>query len=159
MKVRAISALALCLSISAKASEKEIMCLAENIYHESRSQSIYGQIAVGHVTMNRVESRMFPNTVCEVVTQGEKKPSPRSGELVPVKNRCQFSWYCDGLKEEILEENAWHDAFMVAATVYTRDRDTTGGSMWYHADYVRPYWANSYLEIMRVDDHIFYTHR
>jgi spore germination cell wall hydrolase CwlJ-like protein len=46
-----------------------LMCMALNIYHEAKNQSMLGQIAVGQVVMNRVEDRRFPNTVCEVVKQ------------------------------------------------------------------------------------------
>ena len=48
-----------------------LMCMAINIYHEARNESVIGQIAVGQVVMNRVADERFPNTVCEVVTQGK----------------------------------------------------------------------------------------
>mgnify|MGYP003316608280 CR=1 FL=1 len=70
-----------------------LMCLALNVYFEARSENMASQIAVSLVVMNRVEDHRFPNTVCEVVKQGltyKWKPS------LPIKNRCQFSWYCDG---------------------------------------------------------------
>ena len=60
-----------------------LMCMALNIYHEAKNQSMLGQIAVGQVVMNRVEDRRFPNTVCEVVKQRKR-------------GVCQFSWFCDG---------------------------------------------------------------
>ena len=59
--------------------ETALMCMAFNIYHEARNESMLGQIAVGQVVMNRVWDKRFPNTVCEVVKQavthkGTNKP-------------------------------------------------------------------------------------
>ena len=45
-----------------------LACLALNIYHEARGESIEGQIAVSQVVMERVKSPKYPNTICEVVT-------------------------------------------------------------------------------------------
>ena len=72
-------------------------CLAMNIYHEGRSDNLAGQYAVADVVLNRVESKRYPNTVCEVVYQARMKPSWKDPDkLIPIKNKCQFSWYCDG---------------------------------------------------------------
>ena len=49
-----------------------ITCLALNIYWEARNQSFIAQVAVAEVTMNRVYDDRNPNTVCEVVKQGQK---------------------------------------------------------------------------------------
>jgi spore germination cell wall hydrolase CwlJ-like protein len=34
--------------------------------------------------------------------------------------------------------------------------DLTDGSMWYHADYVDPWWARVKHRTMQIDQHIFY---
>ena len=44
-------------------------CLAMNIYHESRSEVIEGQIAVAHVTLNRVAHNKWSNTICGVIAR------------------------------------------------------------------------------------------
>ena len=49
--------------------ETTLLCLALNMYFEARSEPIAGQIAVAEVTLNRVASPHYPNTVCEVVLQ------------------------------------------------------------------------------------------
>ena len=75
-----------------------IMCLALNTYHEAKNQSFVGQVAVAQVVMNRVEDDRYPNNVCDVVKQGltyKWKPT------LPIKNRCQFSWYCDGKSDSL----------------------------------------------------------
>ena len=70
-------------------------CLTENIYFEARGQGQAGWLAVAQVTQNRVDDRRFPNTICEVVKQGL---TYASGD--PIRNKCQFSWYCDGKSDK-----------------------------------------------------------
>ena len=139
--------------------EPEINCLAENIYHESRGEGIKGMEAVGHVTMNRVESSRFPDSVCGVVKQAKLHPSWKTGELVPIRNACQFSWYCDG-KPEVIDYDSveWKNAKLVSAVTFYRlsGQDFTQGSMWYHADHVTPYWAHTMIKVNKVNNHIFY---
>lgn len=138
--------------------EEAIQCLAENIYFEARGQSIAGQLAVGHVTINRVDSDQFPNTVCEVVYQA-KYYTNWKGNYVPKRHQCQFSWYCDGKPEEINDRSSWKRALMIAEFVFYRgdDSDMTGGSLWYHARHVEPYWASSMVQVRTIDDHVFYV--
>ena len=68
----------------------EVLCLAENIYFEARSESAAGRMAVALVTFNRVEHPNFPDTVCGVVKQTKYYPSGRID-----LHSCQFSWYCE----------------------------------------------------------------
>ena len=75
---------------------KQVECLAKNIYFEARNEPFAGQLAVALVTLNRVYDDTFPNTVCDVVYQGI-----HTNDGFPKRNRCQFSWYCDGASDEI----------------------------------------------------------
>lgn len=128
-------------------SEDEVLCLALNIYFEARSEPKQGQLAVGHVVMNRVANKHYPNTVCEVVQQGGENRL----------NHCQFSWWCDGRSDKPLNRVAWEDSMDIAYTVYTGEsKDPTNGSLWYHADYVEPYWKNSLSVSVKIGQHIFY---
>ena len=70
-----------------------ILCLALNVYHEAKNQPFIGQVAVAQVVMNRVYDERYPDTICEVVEQG---PTYSWKPDFPIRNRCQFSWYCDG---------------------------------------------------------------
>ena len=69
----------------------ETYCMALNIYYEARGSSMADQVAVSDVVLNRVRDTRYPNTVCEVVKQGHQDSR---GNMI--RNRCQFSWYCDG---------------------------------------------------------------
>ena len=128
-------------------------CLALNIYHEAKNQSIKGQMAVAFVTLNRVISSKFPNTICSVVKQA------RYWKTHPIRNKCHFSWWCDGKSDKPKNEKAWTQAQTIADTVvdnYDREPDITEGSLWYHADYVRPYWKSKYTQTVKIEKHIFY---
>ena len=146
------------------ALEKSIECMAMNIYHEARNESLEGQQAVAFVTMNRVKSDLFPNTVCEVVYQARisRWHLKNSGKTVPLRNQCQFSWYCDGKPDVVYQPAKYEEARDVAYDVimgYNTMVDLTYGSLWYHADYVNPYWASSYDRVVQIDTHIFYRER
>ena len=131
-----------------------IVCLALNVYHEAKNQSLAGQIAVAEVVMNRVDDPRYPNNVCDVVKQGltyKWKPS------VPIRNQCQFSWYCDGKSDVAKEKDAWEESLSVAKGVYYGYLDAyLEGATHYHAYYVNPSWAETKTYITRIDDHIFY---
>ncbi|MDA8752423.1 cell wall hydrolase [bacterium] len=134
--------------------QQQLSCLTLNIYHEARSESKLGQEAVGLVTMNRVYDGRYPDTVCDVVYQSHVDSKGR-----PKRNRCQFSWYCDGKSDKIHDIVAYNEIEELSASIlesYGIERDITDGAVMYHASYVKPYWASSYERTSRVDSHIFY---
>ena len=130
------------------------MCLALNTYHEAKNQSMIGQVATAQVVMNRVADSRYPNTVCEVVKQGPKY----KGSDVPVRHKCQFSWFCDGKDDTPKNAKAWRPAQDVAFLVlYDKIKlDVTEGATHYHATYVRPSWAKTKKRTTRIEKHIFY---
>ena len=133
-----------------------LMCMAMNIYHEARNESTVGQMAVAQVVINRVEDDRFPDDVCSVVLQGKTYTAP-SGKVYPVKDRCQFSWYCDGLPDEPRNDKAFVRSQEVAAMVLQGWTSTFfDGATHYHADYVLPNWAHHHTRIVKIDTHIFY---
>lgn len=139
--------------------ETAFICLALNTYHEAKNQSMVGQIATAQVVMNRVEDRRFPNTVCEVVKQGPTRTSWKDpSKRIPVKHRCQFSWYCDGKSDVPKNEKAWRKAQDVAFLVlYDKIKmDVTEGATHYHATYVKPAWAKTKKRTTQIEKHIFY---
>ena len=141
-------------TVQASDENGHAVCLAKNIYFEARSESTAGRIAVSWTVINRVRHKRFPNSVCEVVEQGLKYENG-----FPKRNKCQFSWYCDGQPDIIRNVNEWRDAYRLASYVSTgRDHlvDITDGSLWYHADYVYPKWAKHKRKTAKIDTHIFY---
>ena len=104
----------------------------------------------------------------EVIPQVEDKSSwydiaqkkYRTGwsESVPIRNKCQFSWYCDGKSDRIRNSSDYQRLYTLAAEVITgRHKDNTEGALWYHADHVQPSWRLDYNRIAKIDSHIFYV--
>ena len=140
-------------------AHEETECLATNIYFEARGESYEGQKAVAFVTLNRVESNKFPNDICSVVYQAKHSDwwAEHKDRLVPIRNKCQFSWYCDGKSDRIRNSSDYQRLYTLAAEVITgRHEDNTDGALWYHANYVRPDWRLTYAKTVDIDDHIFY---
>jgi len=137
-------------------SQSEIECMAKNIYFEAAVESAAGQLAVAQVTLNRVNSKHYPNSVCEVVYQG-----PHTSDGFPKRDRCQFSWYCDGKGDEVKNKGKlWNTAHNLAKYVLKRQEDLldiTDGATHYHANYIdAPRWAGQKRVTTSIDQHIFY---
>ena len=128
-------------------------CMAQNIYYEARSSSLADQAAVADVVLNRMQDRRYPNTICEVVKQGQQHAS---GQMV--RNKCQFSWYCDGKSDYPLDQDAWHQAQQIAYLIMHMDRfrGITEGATHYHAHYVDPNWASTLQLVGSIGDHVYY---
>jgi spore germination cell wall hydrolase CwlJ-like protein len=138
--------------------KSELLCLSLNVYHESRSDNLAGRISVADVVLNRVDSTLFPNTVCGVVHQAKTRVNWK-GNVVPVRGMCHFSWYCDGMSDEPLEEDAWEDAQIVAELALNGGwRGISEGATHYHATYVEPNWINDrgMVPVGRIGEHKFY---
>jgi spore germination cell wall hydrolase CwlJ-like protein len=134
-------------------SDEQAWCLAQNIYYEARGSNLADQAAVADVVLNRVKDTRYPNTVCEVVKQGEKHAN---GQMK--RNRCQFSWYCDGKSDYPTNREAWAKAQETAYMILYLDqyRGITEGATHYHADYVKPRWARQLSLVGRIGDHVYY---
>lgn len=149
---------------------KEANCLALNVYYEARSDNLAGMYAVSDVVLNRVRDDRYPNTICEVVYQGPTKESWKTKQdpdlpedqrkYNPVRNMCQFSWYCDGKDDIPDDETGWATAQYVAGSILyaNKHRGITEGSTHYHATYVKPRWAHDrgMNHVGRIGTHIFY---
>ena len=138
----------------------EATCLAKNMYYEARNQGLAGQLAVSLVVMNRVKDSRYPNTVCGVVEQGPTRESwKKNGTFYPIKNRCQFSWFCDGKSDDPKEPTTYKRLLDLALVLVYDDIqivDFTEGATHYHADYVYPEWRKSKTKTVEIADHIFY---
>jgi len=134
---------------------EDVMCMAKNIFFEAAVESTAGKLAVAQVTLNRVRSKNYPNTICDVVYEGRHHASG-----FPKRNQCQFSWYCDGRGDEPTESKLWKDSQDLAKYVILRQGDLidiTDGATHYHAKYIdAPRWAVQKRVTAKIDEHIFY---
>lgn len=133
----------------AQIAKTQMDCLTANIFHEARGESPKGQEAVAWVTLNRVASKQYPKQICDVVKQKD-----------------QFSWYVAGTpikinRSNIEEVKSWNKAQKIAAKVlaaYTDNHpDPTKGALFYHANYVNPYWADKQAMTASIGNHKFYS--
>ncbi len=130
-----------------KHKERAQYCLSAAIYYESAYEPKRGKEAVAQVILNRKASKNYPNTICGVVFQNDH-----------MKNRCQFSFACDGRSDRPKKTKPWKQAEQVAKSFLVRGKrvramkDVTH----YHADYVRPKWASSLIRVSKIGHHIFY---
>jgi spore germination cell wall hydrolase CwlJ-like protein len=121
-------------------------CLAEALYFEARGESVKGQFAVAEVILNRVDSSLFPNSICGVIKQGTGR-----------KYACQFTYTCDGHKEVINEPGAFTRVGKIAKLMLAgAPRPLTSGATYYHTKAVRPNWSRKFTRTTTIGVHHFY---
>jgi spore germination cell wall hydrolase CwlJ-like protein len=135
--------------VTIRERERQLDCLARNIYHEAASEPFEGKVAVAQVTMNRAASGKFPNDICGVIYQKN---------VFYEKVVCQFSWYCEGhgKSKPIRSKEMYDESYRVAKKVLLENfrLDVMKEAMYYHADYVNPQWGRE--KIGKIGRHIFY---
>lgn len=123
-----------------------LLCLAMAIYHEGRSEPLEGQLAIGNVIINRALHPNYPNSICAVVKEGGT-----------ARDRCQFSFYCDGKSDKMTDSVARDKAISSAVLLLSGIiPDNTLGALFYHADYVEPSWAVDMELTANIGTHLFY---
>ena len=123
----------------------EVLCVAEAIWFEARSEPIEGMYAVAHVINNRVKSNRFPNTYCEVVNQPYQFSYLNGGRpQVTVINH---------IDAEALE---WSVRIAIDITNQRLGSDFTYGSKHYfNPSLANPSWRHYAQEVGMVGDHLF----
>ncbi len=136
--------------IDPKDSARQMRCLAEAIYFESRSEPEDGQAAVAQVVLNRVRSGIYPTTVCGVVYQDRNRPFA-----------CQFTFACEGKSLRVEEPGPWAVATRIAHDVVSgaNYNAKVGVAVNYHANYVAPFWVGYLKRVDHIGAHIFYAMR
>ena len=134
--------------ITASMRERQLKCLADNIYFEAGYESFEGKVAVAQVTLNRASNAKWPSDVCGVVYQKN---------VVYEKVICQFSWYCQqGPKYRISNKQVYNESMIVAKKVLLEGfrLPSISRAFYYHADYIDPKWKKP--RISKIGRHIFY---
>lgn len=124
-----------------KVSDRELNCLAENIYHESRGEPIRGQIAVAQVTINRVlHTTEFNSSICKVVHA-----------------KAQFSWTLDKTKK-IKNNHEWQKAKALAQSILDGyNRIPNFNALYFHTTQIKPKWSRTKQIVARIGSHVFYA--
>jgi len=134
--------------VTAKDRDRQLECLARNIYFEAGRESFEGKVAVAQVTINRSQSGKFPEDICAVVYQKT---------VFAERVVCQFTWYCEnsGPNRSIYKET-YNESYEVAKRVLLEGYrlPSLGEAIYYHATYVSPNWGKP--RIAQIGNHIFY---
>lgn len=137
--------------VSIKTRERQLECLALNIYREAGYEPFEGKVAVAQVTMNRVNDGRFGNDVCGVVYQKN---------VIMDRVVCQFSWYCDSVhRNRPINKDAYNESYEVAKKVLLEGfrLSVLKDALYYHATYVNPRWPHE--KIGTIGQHIFYKQK
>jgi len=137
--------------VSVKDRERQLKCMADNIYFEAATEPTEGKIAVAQIVMNRVDSADFPNDPCAVIYQKN---------VFYQRVVCQFSWYCDGsAQRQRIRQDLWREGYDAAVLVMMEGfrLPSLQNALYYHADYVNPQWRKT--QVAKIGRHIFYQPR
>jgi spore germination cell wall hydrolase CwlJ-like protein len=163
-------------------SDRDVECLARNIFFESGGEPTEGKIAVGIVTVNRAQDPRFGKSVCEVVkarTVVSKTRDIKQTEMVrigyfgPPEKRtttqtvveqvpvCQFSWTCGGYaRQPKPTDERWVESRAIAEGIARGDyedyRSKYGNALFFHSTAVRPIWSKTKKFVTKTGHHLFY---
>jgi N-acetylmuramoyl-L-alanine amidase len=135
-------------AVTAELRERQLGCLAKNIYHEAGGEPFEGKVAVAQVTLNRVNSGQFPNDVCKTIYQKN---------IFYEKVVCQFSWTCDrNVTFKPINNASYNESMIAAQKVLLEDfrLPSLKHALYYHADYINPGWKKE--QVAKIGQHIFY---
>lgn len=118
---------------------RELECLAVGIYFEAKSESLAGQLAVGHVIANRAESGRFPSSYCGVLFQRSQFSFIR-GRSLPYVPRASRDWQ-DAVAVARIVDQELHPSPM-------------GKALFFHATRVSPRWRLT--RVGTLGNHVFY---
>lgn len=133
--------------ITALDGYRALNCLTNAVYYEAGSEPDDGQRAVAQVVLNRVRSRLWPDSVCGVVYEGSER----------LDYKCQFTFSCDGSMARMPNAAAWARSRRIAqAALAGQVYAPVGLATHYHTLAVRPEWSSTLRPVAVVGAHIFY---
>lgn len=123
-----------------KFTQKDVECLALNIYMEARGEPFRGQIAVAQVTLNRLHAKKYGNSICQIIYA-----------------KSQFSWtedYTSGNKNY----KQWKNSLAISRAVLSGElRLVNFNAKYFHNKTVKPKWAKNKQLVAIIANHKFYT--
>ncbi len=134
--------------VTAELRQRQLDCLARNIYYEAGYEPFEGKVAVAQVTLNRAESGQFPSDICRVVYQKN---------VVYEKVLCQFSWYCEQATiKKPMNGPVYYESMEVAKKVLLEGfrLPSVKDALYFHGDYINPGWKRE--RVAKIGRHIFY---
>lgn len=133
--------------ITASMRERQLSCLAMNIYKEAGGEPFEGKAAVAQVTINRANSGKFPGDICKVVYQKDDR-----------LGLCQFSWYCQNNAVIKPKNNtAYNESMEVAKKVLLEgfSLPSLKNALYFHSVDINPKWPHK--KVATIGRHVFYN--
>jgi spore germination cell wall hydrolase CwlJ-like protein len=134
--------------VTTEMRQRQLDCLARNIYHEAGYEPFEGKVAVAQVTINRTENSAFPSDICKVVYQKN---------VIYEKVLCQFSWYCEQAStKKPMNGPVYTESMEVAKKVLLEGfrLPSVKDALYFHGDYINPGWKRE--KVAKIGRHIFY---
>lgn len=128
-----------------------LMCLALNLYHESRGEPAIGSYGVALVTMNRADQN--GGKVCTEVFK------PKQFSWTNQVKKTHAGWVIPQSLEPNDKKAWWRARHIAAKTLMGGVGDFTGGSKFYHATFVKPKWSRSMKLVAQIGQHRFYVQK
>jgi spore germination cell wall hydrolase CwlJ-like protein len=134
----------------ARALERQLACLARNVFYEANGEPMSGQMAVAQVTVNRARSGLFPRDLCAVVSQTT---------IVGGDRVCQFSWYCNADRNKLKTLKPSDPSYIAAKSVFLEGKKVANidkDVMWFHETSIKvnPRWPHKVAT--KIGNHVFY---
>lgn len=130
------------LTQKSKVSEREINCLASAIHYEARGEIKEGQIAVAEVVLTRAKSKIYPNNVCDVISQ-----------------RAQFSFVRRGNIPNVPQKDIEKRKDIARKVVSGELQSRVKGAMYFHAKNIAPSWRRQMSRLAQIGGHVFYKRK
>lgn len=126
--------------VAEKAVMDEFYCLATTLYWEAERNNAIANQAIADVVLSRVESPLFPDTICEVTKEVTK--NHRGAKVA------QFSYIFDIIGKRAPYGESWKFSRLQAAIALKNywDGQKPSGNLNYHANYVKPAWSTKDVE-------------
>ena len=118
-------------------SKSDIACLEAVIYNETRGNKAQGAILVGATVFNRVNSKLYPKTICGVAYQRAQFTNIRKVKPHHINEQTR------NVVQEIVER--YQNGTLNTSVMY------------FHNTSVKPKWSYKKKRVAKVGAHIFYA--
>lgn len=137
--------------------QKQLTCMADNIYYEAGAESTEGKAAVARVVVNRINHGGFGSTPCKVVYQSNQVKQTNDDDETFWVKVCQFSWVCEGKGNPNRNSHRYQNSLQVAKDVliYDKYKDVIPKTVlfFHNTSYVNNF---PHEVVTQIGNHIFY---
>lgn len=140
-----------------------VKLLALVAYGEARGEGAEGMMAVLNVVNNRTADRIFYDSEIYNATKSAYHAVILKEKQFSVfnfgdSNRPILVSLAEKFDQALLSNFVLRQAYQLAQMLLNQIlTDNTGGSVYYHASNIIPYWASSFIKVGQIGSHLFYA--